>query len=156
MFSLNSVFICTNLRYAPNKMEFIFYSVSEIPVLIFGFITISFTSYNLDMYDKQVIGLVGTCIATMFYIFFLSLRISEIVKFYKTLRLKKEQDPKKNTTNINMMRDNYQSDLGDSVHIDNIRHPPKQREIDEMEDTMKIEKPKPTPRDFVDEEEYKF
>ena len=162
MFSLNSIFICMNLRYALNKMEFFYYSISELPVIIFGFITISFTSYNLDIYDKHLIGLVGTSLITIFFIFLLSMRIKERINFYKDQRLhKKEMSMKRDLTNLNMNREPDNSDVADDLPVENIREPRKQRMPEEFEDTMKVNKPQATNRrkdsqSMEDDEEYKF
>jgi hypothetical protein len=87
IFSINCVFISINMRYAQSKLDFIYYCVSEFAVVVFGFIIISFTSYNLDIHDKQTIGIIGISIILAIYSLLVSLRIYEIVKYYKLKKL---------------------------------------------------------------------
>jgi hypothetical protein len=83
MFIINSVVICVNIHYCHDKLDFIYYCVSELAVIVFGFITISFTSYNLDIYNKQNIAVIGVAIVVLIYLLLLLLRICEIFRNYR-------------------------------------------------------------------------
>lgn len=115
MFTINSLFVCINIKYTLNRMDFLYYCVSEIPVIVFGFITISFTSYNLDIYDKQKISLIGIFLVLLGYLTLFSLRVYDIVKYYKAKQQGELYDIKRDTTNQNMMKEPYQ----DEGEIDN-------------------------------------
>ena len=157
MFTINTLFLCVNIKYTQNRMDFMYYSLSEIPVVIFGFIIITFTSYNLDIYAKQMIGVIGISLIMIIYILFVSLRVHEFINFHKEERLKKEQEVKKNTTNKNMMREPYNSGVEEEDNgVENIRDLPKEREFEHHLRAMKLERTPQRSGGLENEEEYKF
>mmetsp|Transcript_20347 Transcript_20347/g.20042 ORF Transcript_20347/g.20042 Transcript_20347/m.20042 type:complete len:115 (+) Transcript_20347:1560-1904(+) len=109
-------------------MEYEHHSISLIPVIIFGFITISFTSYNLDMYDKQKIGLIGNFLVVLFYIAFGGLRVQKIIQAYKKRKEVKEkkgkkgkEEEKRDVTDQNLGKEPYRSEGEQDEPMDGLR-----------------------------------
>ena len=160
MFSVHGVSICMNLKYLQIRMDYMYYCITELAVIIFGFITISFTSYNLDIYAKQTIGLVGISLVMFVFILAVGVRIYELVKHYKESRRLKEDELKRNTTQNNIMRDQDVSALEDvsepspDIRKDSFRNFDNDASVQEN-DVKQFELPKMR-KGQVPEEEYKF
>ena len=114
LFTINSFFACTHLKWKPYslRIDHLIYFSCEIAMLIYNFIMVSFTSYNLDIFHKNKVGYVGVSMVMLFFNVAVGLRIYEIITNYKKRRAEM-LNSRRNTTQNNLVNENdlYNSEV---------------------------------------------
>ena len=84
-------------------------------MLVYNFIMVAFTSYNLDIYHKDSVGYAGVTVTMLFLVTAIGLRAYQLVGHYKQLKLVKAGAgaARRNVTQSQFMNENelYNSEV---------------------------------------------
>lgn len=122
MFFANLSFILANQKWrnTQGRYEHAIYCISELTVMVFSFSIVCFTSYNLDIYDKQTIGIISVTIIMILYCTIVGMRIAEIIKYYKKKSKPEEEFQRRNATQLNIMNNVSHLSEDASENVDDV------------------------------------